>query len=223
MNALTPTRNSPPAKPTLPALSPVLNSLLDSAGSHEFAEALRRSPALLTECMDALPALEFTARGKAGQPGVRAVIGRRFALYPQPPRTEGEWAAWWADYDDVLMDVPLASLEAAMRQWIADPSSEFMPKPGKLKELAFTAPCRSLMRYLNAKRAVDAALTALPAPERQTPPADPEEVKKWVATFTAKPTGKPTLPSIAGKPDETGITPQMRALLERRKADAHVR
>jgi hypothetical protein len=108
-----------------------------------------------------------------------------------------------------------------MRAYVADPSSEFMPKPGRLRELASTAPCRSLGRYYRAKRAVQRAeeeASALPAP-----PADPEEVRKLLAEFGAKSAAiqpvKPALPSIAGKPDETGITPAMRALMERRMGE----
>lgn len=167
-----------------------------------------------------MPALKAVAEHKAGEPGVKAVIGRRFALYPQPVRDEGEWAAWWQDYFDALAETPLASLEAAMRQYVADPDSEFMPKPGRLRELAFTAPSRSLGRYYRAKRAVqmaeEASRAALPAPR-----VDPADVRRLLDDFKTKSAShverpKPSLPSIAGKPDERGITAEMRALLTRR-------
>lgn len=206
----------------MPVLSPELSRHLDSGGSHELAREMSRVPALLTECMDALPALEFAARGKAEEAGVKAVISRRFPLYPQPQRSESEWAAWWADYIDALADTPLASLEAAMRAYVADPESEFMPKPGKLRELAFTTPCRSLGRYLTAKSAVSMALTP-PAPiepyREPAPPVDPAEVKQWLADYRAGRAASKDqshLPSIAGKTDERGVTPQMRELMSRR-------
>lgn len=199
------------------ALSPELTSLLDSAGSPDAAmSAILASPALLDEARRSLPALQHTATAKAGEEGVKAVIGRRLATYPQPSRTEGEWNAWWADYFDVLSDVALASLEAGMRAYVADPNSEFMPKPGKLRELAFTAPCRSLQRYYRAKRAVQIADEP---PAIEGPRVGADEVKAILADFKAKTvpadTRKPLLPSIAGKPDETGITPEMRAVLAR--------
>lgn len=181
---------------------------------------IAESPALLAEARALLPALKATAERKAGPDGVRAVIGRRFGLYPQPARDEGEAAAWWSDYIDVLAPMSLASLEAGMRAWVADPKSEFMPKPGQLRELAFTAPCRSLQRYYRAKRAIAMAEepAALPGPA-----IDPAEVKVMLAEFEAKTVGaatalKPVLPSIAGKPAEGGhVTQAMRDLITRRE------
>lgn len=198
-------------------MSEALTSQLDSTGSPDAAvHAIISDPALLAEVRAALPALKAVAEQKAGTAGVKAVIGRRLALYPQPPRSEAEAAAWWADYYDVLSDVALASLEAGMRQYVADPSSEFMPKPGRLRELAFLAPCRSLGRYYRAKRAVQMADEPEPVPIQR---ADPTEVRALLAEFNAKvataAVAKPQLPSIAGKPDEGGLTPQMRELMAR--------
>lgn len=199
-------------------MSEALTSLLDSPdGSPEAIQReIASTPALLEEARAVLPQLRAVAEQKAGREGVKAVIGKRFALYPQPPRSEGESAAWWADYYDVLEDVPLASLEAAMRAYVADPKSEFMPKPGRLRELAFTTPSRSLGRYYRAKRAVQMAEeAALPAPER----ADPSLVRQMVEEFNARCAARratPELPSIAGKPDAGGLTPQMREAMARR-------
>jgi hypothetical protein len=201
-------------------LSPELTQLLDSAGSPDLAaREIIGCPALLDEVRQALPALRNVAFAKAGEDGVRAVIGRRLATYPQPARSEGEWDAWWADYFDVLADVGLASLEAAMRAYVALPDSEFMPKPGRLRELAFTAPCRSLQRFNRASRAIALADERLPDYTPPNPPADPAAVKQWLEDYRAGRTSakdQSQLPSIAGKPDETGITPQMREVLARR-------
>lgn len=201
-------------------MSEALTSLLDSQDGNP--EALQReiaeTPALLDEVREALPQLQAVAQAPAGRDGVKLVIGKRFALYPQPQRSEGESAAWWADYFDVLEDVPLASLEAAMRAYVADPKSEFMPKPGKLRELAFTTPSRSLTRFYRARRAVQIAdePKALPAP-----PVDPSLVRQMLAEFQAATDAKkartPVMPSTAGKPDEGGLTPQMREVLARRQ------
>jgi hypothetical protein len=220
MNDLTTTQSSTPARPTSPVLSPELTALLDNAGSPEAAQReIAACPALLAETKAALPALKAVAEAKAGEHGVKAVVGRRLSLYPQPARSEGEWDAWWADYFDVLADVPLASLEAGMRAHVASPESEFMPKPGRLRELAFTAPSRSLGRYYRAKMAVQLAEEP-PAPALAGPPVDPAAVRQMLADFTAARSvteaAKPKLPSISGKPDEGGITPEMRALLARR-------
>lgn len=202
----------------MPALGKALTELLDHAGSPDAAaREIANSPALLEEARAALPALKSVVEAKAGEEGVKAVISRRLALYPQPQRNESEWSAWWADYFDVLADVPLASLEAGMRAYVANPESEFMPKPGKLRELAFSAPCRSLGRYYRAKRAVQMADEP---PAMITQAANPADVKALLAEFQAR-APKPVnrdLPSIAGKPDAGGLTPQMRELIARRQA-----
>lgn len=181
--------------------------------------AIVAAPDLIAQARAALPALKAVAEAKAGEDGVKAVIGRRLALYPQPQRTEGEWDAWWSDYFDVLADVSLASLEAGMRAYVADPSSEFMPKPGRLRELAFSAPCRSLSRYYRATMAVQAAEEK---PAIAGPRVAPEEVASMLAEVNAglKTTEPRTaLPSIAGEVDEGGLTQAMRDLMARR-ADA---
>lgn len=177
-------------------------------------------PELLAEVSAALPALRAVAEHRAGVDGVRRVIAKRFTTYPQPQRSDEEWADWWGDYMETLAEVPLASLEAAMRAYVALPDSEFMPKPGRLREMAFLTPCRSLQRYQRAKRAMQIA--AEPQ-EPIKPRVDPAEVKTMLAEFEAKTSAGakiPELPSIAGKVDEGGITPEMRALIARRKEEA---
>jgi hypothetical protein len=182
--------------------------------------------ALREEARAALPALKAVAEFKAGTEGVKAVIGKRFVLYPQPERSEGEWNAFWEDYQDVLADVPLPCLEAAMRAWVARPTSEFLPKPGQLHELAFKTVSRSLRRYQRAKRALE--LIDNPAPVREPIPDgvaidNAAEIRRMLADFQKRSSAmtevaKPAdLPSIAGKPDETGITPEMRAVLNRQR------
>jgi hypothetical protein len=165
-----------------------------------------------------LPALKTAATAKAGADGVRKVISKRFAVYPQPTRTDEEWAGWWGDYFDTLADQSLASVEAAMRAYVARPDSEFMPKPGKLLELAQTTPCRSLQRYYRAKRAIELANEPVVI---EGPRADPADVKAMLAEYQAKTVGavkaKPEPPSTAGKPDERGLTKEMRALMARQQ------
>jgi hypothetical protein len=64
------------------------------------------------------------------------VIGARFALYPQPQRTEAEWANWWRDYLNALAGLPADVVEEAMQTWVAKPDSQFLPRPGELRALA---------------------------------------------------------------------------------------
>ena len=204
-------------------MSEALSLRLDSTATtaEDAARLIATDPALLAEAKALLPSLERTAKLKAGHEGVKAVIGRRFALYPQPPRSEGEAAAWWADYFDVLADVQLASLEAAMRAYVADPESEFMPKPGKLKELAFTTPSRAMGRYYRAKAAIEWKDPAAPFVPSEEDRAQIRRMAEETAAALAPPKpAKPTLPSIAGKADAGGVTPQMRAILARQRGEA---
>ena len=230
MNDLT-TQNSPPATPTTPELGKALSELLDSAGSPDAAaREIAWRPELLAEAVSVLPALKAVAEHRAGADGVRRVIAKRFPTYPQPQRTDEEWADWWADYMETLEDVSLASLEAAMRAYVAMPGSEFMPKPGRLRELAFLTPCRALQRFQRAKRAVQISCEQPeprdPTPEERTQAArtaeeNAEAIRKIAAEFKAKSLSeatalRPPLPYIGGIPDERGITPQMRELMARR-------
>jgi hypothetical protein len=227
MNDLTPTRNSTVSRPISPELSPHLASLLDSDGSpDDAAREIGAYLALREEARGALPALKAVAEWKAGPEGVRAVIGKRFALYPQPERSEGEWAAWWADYEEVLQDVPLASVEAAMRAWVARPSSEFLPKPGQLHELAYTTVSKTLRRYQRAKRALqlaDEPETARPALPEGVAVDNAAKIREMLAEFQAKSipkVAKAAVTNTAGKADETGITPELRAVLQRQRGIA---
>lgn len=128
-----------PAKTTSLALSQPLRLLLEAERSGDDAvNGIVNSPALHAECKAALPAIMDRIKG-CGMVGVRDVIGRRFATYPQPDRSDMEWAAWWADYCDALEDVPYEALEGGMRAWVQKPESQFMPKPGELRALALKA------------------------------------------------------------------------------------
>jgi hypothetical protein len=228
MTNLITTRNTTPVRPISPELSPALAELLDSDGSpDEAARKIGAYMALREEARAALPALKAVAEFKAGTEGVKAVIGKRFVLYPQPERSEGEWNAFWEDYQDVLADVPLPCLEAAMRAWVARPTSEFLPKPGQLHELAFKTVSRSLRRYQRAKRALE--LIDNPSPVREPIPDgvaidNAAEIRRMLADFQKRSsamtevTKPPPMPSIAGRVDETGLTAEMRDLLNRRSA-----
>ncbi len=233
MTDLPTTPNSTPSRPTSPALGPALSALLDSEGNPDAPiRQIAMDAKLYAEAKDALPALRAVAEDKAGEDGVRRVIGKRFEMFPQPQRSDEGWAAWWADYFDVLADVPLATLEAGMRAYVALPDSDFMPKPGRLRELAFTAPCRALTRLHRATRAV---WEAEYVPREPIPEPTPEELAAEAAKreenrlailelaedFKAKAiprSPKPALPYIGGIPDERGITPQMRELIARQQS-----
>ncbi len=173
-----------------------------------------------------LPVLKAAAKQPAGPEGVREVVGRRLALYPQPDRSDGEWAAWWADYVEALEDVPWGALEAAMAAYVREPDSEFMPKPGRLRDLARNVVCRSVLAYT---RALYASYEPLPSPEGRAvepepvaPRVTPEEVAEILKSYRAKiaeradTSPKPAMPSTAGKADAGGLTKAMRDLMAQR-------
>lgn len=218
------TTNSPPRTPITPELSPELTRLLISLPSaDEAVSEISGDPVLFHEAQRALPALHDYAVGRAGEHGVKAVIGRRFALYPQPQRSDGEWAMWWADYHEVLADTPMCALEAAMAAYVKQSDSEFMPKPGKLLELAKMTPNRGAQAYTRAKLAVTGKPADLPRPE---PTADEKAAVRKMAADFAKTFAErrpaslvPPMPSTAGKPDAGGLTPQMRELLAKQRGE----
>ncbi|PIB91279.1 hypothetical protein CSW62_06635 [Caulobacter sp. FWC2] len=199
---------------------------------------------LLTEAARALPALKARATDPAGYHGVKRVIGRRFALFPQPERSDGEWAEFWADYTDVLGDLTEGAVEAAMAAWVRRPDAEFLPKPGKLLELARTTPNRAVRSYERAKAAMDYKPPRRPHPADSDPnyidpsirpllqtstgrveptAEDKARVRAQLAHYLAKDDERRTRsksvqaprPDVSGRVDESGITPQLRSLLER--------
>lgn len=228
MNALTPTPASRPVRPTAPALSPALQQLLDSDGSpDEAAKTIAGNLTIREEARAALPALKAMAEHPAGEEGVFAVVSRRFASLGKPNLSEEEWRNWWADYYDACADLPLASLEAGMRAWVSNPDAQFIPKAGHLRHLAEAAPSQTLRRYHRAKRALQIADGGAPSTTDAPRIADPNQaaaIRKMrdecLASLKAAPNplrGRQVeMLSTAGKPDEGGLTKEMRALMARR-------
>lgn len=191
---------------------------------------IARTPALLAEAKRILPGLEAQAKWPAGAEGVKRVIGSRFGLYPQPTRDAGEWTAWWSDYLSALQDIPLPALEAAMVEWVRKPDAQFLPKPGELRYMALQTQTREALAYQRARQAVDTEqpfvgerMHVQAPPKREIPQptaADKARVKAWAAEFIAAQDAKtppPTMRPNYGPIDETGITPELRALVERQR------
>lgn len=141
-------------------LSPALLARLTRDSASEAMAAVAACPALRAEAAAVLPALRAQAQA-AGDAGVARTISKLFALYPQPDRSEAEWAAWWEAYYEDLAEFPSAALAEACRAWRRRPDAEFFPKPGPLRALA--------------REAARPLLTALARAERatRTPPPDP--------------------------------------------------
>lgn len=191
---------------------------------------IANSPVLLAEVRRHLPSLQAIAKWPAGTAGVMRVIGSRFGLFPQPERSEEEWESWWGDYRDALQDIPLPALEAAMVEWVRKPDAQFLPKPGELRYMALQTQTREALAYQRARQAVDTEqpfvgerMHIQAPPKREVPQptaADKARVKAWAAEFIAAQDAKtppPTMRPNYGPIDETGITPELRALVERQR------
>lgn len=216
----------------MPLSGPLTSWLLTERSDHVAVETIRKSPILREEAEAAIPALRQAALTPATEAQIRAIIGQRFALFPQPERTDGEWAAWWAAYFEALSDLTPFAIEAGMAAWVRSPDAEFMCKPGKLRELATTVPNEN--RWARAhKRATDATYVP-PAP---LPPPEPEDrsnrpcaeeiravmddLKQKIADKDpwAKYKNKPPRPTPSARVDETGISQEMRAKLAEQRGE----
>lgn len=215
----------------MPLSGPLSSWLLTERSDAVAVETIRQSPILAAEAREALPALREAALTAATEAQIRAIVGQRFALFPQPERSDGEWAAWWSSYFDALSGLTPFAVEAGMAAWVRSPEAEFMCKPGKLRELAMTVPNdnRWAKAHHRAERASYVAPVMLP-PEPETREDRPtrEEVEALLAPVIAKlsdmdPIAKMQAkrrPSPQGRVDERGVTAEMRALLAQRYGSA---
>ena len=218
--------SSPPINRTLIACSPPLRRLLcDEVDNDRAIRAIACDRELLAEANRISEALDAHAGVPAGVAGVMDVIGRRFALYRQPERTQAEAQAWWEAYSDVLADVPLGSLEAAMIAWLRT-GAEFLPKPGQLLALVGDNPGKDVLASLRARAAVRWRPPEIYREvEYQQPPQVTAENRQAIRAMAASFAKQiPTRTKAATKPqhgktDARGVTPELRALMERRGHD----
>lgn len=186
---------------------------------------------MLAECQRALPALRVLATSPASANEVMAILGRRFALYPQPARSDGEWSEWWADYLETLKAIPAPAIEAGMAAYVRLPDSEFFPKPGRIAALAAEQPNDAAKAYSTAAWAIQAACPRVwvPAPVKTPAEIEAEEArhaelaiviqrmaKETVAALKTAERPRPAFRAPQAKTDETGISAEMRALIAAR-------
>jgi hypothetical protein len=203
-------------------LSPALNRLLSLGQTEE----IRSNMSLKIEAGAAMSQAKAAATYPAGEAGVMEIIGRRFATFPQPERGDGEWAGWWQDYFDALSGEPYESLEAAMREYVREPDAEFIPKPGKLLDLSRKAQTEPGRLYAKLQSALHPAGKQYEPPPQRAPPSEAEKaaVKRMMAEYAEKMAARVKTtakrsdpPATHGKADETGLTPEMRALMTSRQ------
>lgn len=212
--------------------SPLRFWLLDETSDHQAISTIARSEILSREAEAAIPELRKAALRHATEAEIKRVIESRFELFPQPKRTPEQWAFWWAEYIDALNDLTPYQIESGMAAWVRSPEAEFMCKPGKLRELAQAG--YSNNKWVKAVRRAEHATAprgggseakqpTLPTPNEERPSA--EEIKALMADFHAVMKEKDPLAKIAEKRrpppcarvDETGVSAEMRALLERQR------
>lgn len=101
----------------------------------------------------ALPALRERAMAEAGELGVMAVLRAAFVHFPQPDRDDQDWKLFWEGYVAICGGLSYASLSAGMQAWLANPESQFLPKPGELRQYASQTPTDE-HRVLSKARAI---------------------------------------------------------------------
>lgn len=227
------TPSSLPATTTTPPAMPVLSKpltfwLLEERSDYKSIDVIQASDILVKEARAIIPELRQAALAPATEDQIKATISQRFALFPQPQRNPAEWAAWWADYFDALAGLPAPSVEAGMAAWVKLPDSEFMCKPGKLLDLARTTPANN--RWMRAHKIAVAACVepvketeAAPKPEEER--LDRETVEALMKDFHAQMKAKApppvshtrSIPPPCATVDDTGMSAEMRALMQRNK------
>lgn len=223
-----PTSNPPATTTTIAAglelTGPLKSWLLDEPSDQTAIQTIRGSAILSEQAREALPSLRAQALKSATPDQIKSIIGQRFALFPQPQRNDGEWAAWWADYLSALDGLTPYAIEAGMAAWVRNPDAEFMCKPGKLLELASTVPNQNrwARAHDRAKRATHIEPPAVAAPAEEAPKIPREDFAAMMTDFAKKMDAKkvpqaqrrPRHPTPAGTVIEgRGMTPEMARLL----------
>lgn len=182
--------------------------------STEIAE-IAADPELKAEAKAACTALAQLACA-SGESAVQSALKPLVLVYGvgEAARSPVFWQAY-----KILAGLPYEALLRGVEDYLAQPDSQFFPKPGPLKALC---DARAEPIYKAAFRASKAA--SLEAPKSRTPPTEAEkaQVARMLADYRSRMEQampkrlRPDMPSIAGKPDAGGLTPQMRELMARR-------
>lgn len=220
MNALTPAKPSPTPTGITSLMSPPLWRLASSNldASTEIQDIVA-DPQLHAEAKALAPRLAARASG-AGPAGVRAALAPLVLVYGV-----GEAAkqpAFWDAYD-VLAGLPHEALDAGVKDYLAAPDSQFFPKPGPLKAMCdkHAEPIFKAAYRISRAASIEAPKRRIVSEQERAAvhrmaAEVAERLKDAGARAWPKRASPEDLPSIAGKADETGITPQMRELMAKR-------
>lgn len=210
-----PAKIAPPNLTTL-QLSSTLWALLADGPSSQ-VEEIARHPAMRAECERSRRQLSILAE-PAGSDAVERALAPLVLVYGLGDQAKAK--AFWQVYTEALGDLPRMALDRAAAEYPR--IGKFFPKPAEIRELA--------MPHANALRT--AAARAERAVEWQEPKAIPvkdrpsaEDINALMADFHATMQAKDPLLKIAEKRrpppcarvDETGVSAEMRALLERQR------
>ena len=88
---------------------------------------------------------------------IAATLGPLLALYGVADKSEAENKTFWGFYIDALGSLPAEAVKAGVAEYVADPKSEFFPKPGPLKAICERHAIPLRMAANRARKALDAA------------------------------------------------------------------
>lgn len=218
-NDLTPVNPSPKPTSITSLMSPRLWTLVSSNhdANTEIAE-IAADPELHREAKAVCAALANRASG-AGESSVKLALQPLVLVYGVSEATKSP--AFWQAYR-VLAGLPVEALQRGIEDYLAAPDSQFFPKPGPLKALcdkhaepifkaAFRAARAAALSPPRAYPKSEAQVAAVARMAAETAEALKEGARKaWPERRAPA-----DMPNTAGKPDSAGLTPQMRATLER--------
>jgi hypothetical protein len=100
----------------------------------EASRAIAEDPQSLGELTHVVDRLLVHAE-PCGAEAVGKALAPLLTLYGVQSKNPSEWKAFWGFYVDALGDLPAEALKAGVADYVADPKSEFFPKPGPLKAM----------------------------------------------------------------------------------------
>jgi hypothetical protein len=141
-------------------LGPDLTALLDGE-SGNVVETLRANPNMLRAVRMNLDFLRDEATRPAGEAGVRRALEARMMIYRPLRMDTPDWALWWANYVEVLGDLPEEAIIAAMALHVRANTDGRFPTPATVRELAERVQTVAARAYTRARAAVEAPRAAL--------------------------------------------------------------
>jgi hypothetical protein len=150
--------NAPVNLPTtteLHGLTPELWTSLTSVklSAQEAVEAVRRDPQAVGMIRAAIPSLADRCR-PCGEKAVIATLAPLLALYGVGDKSQAEWKFFWQVYSEMLAGLPLESVQAGVKAYVASQDSQFFPKPGPLLALCRAAQIPAIIALGRARKAV---------------------------------------------------------------------